>query len=389
MRANIYITGEIGVDTTLLDVIKQVKAQPHAESYFVSIQSVGGFVDAGNAIYSYLKNLDRPVTTYAIQAFSIASVVFMAGSTRIVPENTEKALMIHLPWMKVAGSHEMISSHLNYLKATEDQLVNFYSEALGEDKDTIQYLLSKETYLNAQQALDMGFATMIQPQAKAVARLKNNENKEDESLMNKLERKVAAIYNKVFGIKAELVLQDATAAELTFPDLGDGDMAEVGSKATVDGKPADGEYLMSDGSKLLFDGGELKEIVPTEALEDEAEAEPENAEGDETPAEEAAPEEDKDALIAELQAENEALKAKISELEGGEADAEAKEDKQAEKMVAILAKVLEKSDEQEARYQALAKQIGSDFHPNNKKENTPTIKASADNKSRAWQILNS
>jgi ATP-dependent protease ClpP protease subunit len=45
----IYITGEIGVDVTLLDVIKQVK-QSTAESFLVKIDSVGGYVDCGNDI---------------------------------------------------------------------------------------------------------------------------------------------------------------------------------------------------------------------------------------------------------------------------------------------------------------------------------------------------
>lgn len=370
MRGTIYITGEIGLDTTLLDVVKQVKAQSSATEYLVKIDSIGGYVDAGNDIYNYLKNLDKPVTTYAIQAYSIASVIYMAGSTRIVSENSEKVLMIHLPWMKVEGSHDVITSHLSKLKATEDQLVKFYSEALSIDKNTIQSLLSQETYLSATQALELGFATQIQPQAQAVARLHNNENKEEKSLMNKLQKEVSAIYNKVFGIKNEMVVQDATGIEILFPDLADGDVAEQGEKATIDGKPADGERLMPDGSKLMFEAGVLKEIIPVEAPAEEGE--PVDAVEDEVPAET----DEKDARIAELETENEALKAKIAELEGGQSDAEAKD----EKMVAILAKVLEKSDEQEAKYQALAKKIGSDFQPNTKKENTPAVKANGEEK---------
>jgi hypothetical protein len=67
-----------------------------------------------------------------------------------------------------------------------------------------------------QHKLKMGFATMLQVPQKTIARLQNNEIKE-ENLMNKLNRKIDSIMNMLSGkIKAELKLQDATGAELVF-----------------------------------------------------------------------------------------------------------------------------------------------------------------------------
>jgi hypothetical protein len=51
--------------------------------------------------------------------------------------------------------------------------------------------------------------------------------------------------------KAELKLQDATGAELVFADLDTTDAASVDAKVMVDGKPAEGEFLMADGSTKL------------------------------------------------------------------------------------------------------------------------------------------
>jgi ATP-dependent protease ClpP protease subunit len=110
----IYITGEIGVDVTLLDVIKQVTTI--SRIILVKIDSVGGYVDCGNDIYNYLKNLDVPVTTYTTKAYSIASVIFMAGETRVIPEGAIDALMIHLPWMEAAGNHSELTDYLKELK---------------------------------------------------------------------------------------------------------------------------------------------------------------------------------------------------------------------------------------------------------------------------------
>jgi ATP-dependent protease ClpP protease subunit len=95
---------------TLLDVIKN-KQQSAAESFLVKI--VWWFV--GNDIYNYLKNLDVPVTTYTTKAYSIASVIFMAGETRVI-EGAIDALMIHLPWMEAAGNHSELTDYLKELK---------------------------------------------------------------------------------------------------------------------------------------------------------------------------------------------------------------------------------------------------------------------------------
>jgi ATP-dependent protease ClpP protease subunit len=51
-------------------LIKQVKQQSAAESFLVKIDSVGGYVDCGNDIYNYLKNLDVPVTTHNKSIFN-------------------------------------------------------------------------------------------------------------------------------------------------------------------------------------------------------------------------------------------------------------------------------------------------------------------------------
>jgi ATP-dependent protease ClpP protease subunit len=50
-------------EITLNITDENVKQQSAAES-LVKIDSVGGYVDCGNDIYNYLKNLDVPVTTY-------------------------------------------------------------------------------------------------------------------------------------------------------------------------------------------------------------------------------------------------------------------------------------------------------------------------------------
>jgi len=398
----IFISGEIGVDVTLLDVIKQVKAQSSATEFVVKIDSIGGFVDTGMDIYNYLRNLKKPITTITSKAYSIASVIYMAGDVRIIPEGAENAVMIHLPWMEVVGDSATIDFHNSDLKNVENDLIKFYSKNLDIDTDTIHSLLKNDTYLSANEALEIGIATQLQKPQLAVAKLHNNENKEDQTLMNKLNKKIDQIMNLLSGkIKAELKLQDATGVEIVFPELADGDSPEVDDKATVDGADANGEFLLPDGQTMVFETGSLKEIKPVE----------------DAPAEESAPTEAKAEIIKELikfeiDVNNtsfeigETLKYTYEDVEysvsAGEyelsdgrkiiADADGKivevkdavapttieepapsEDVNA--MLNIIEEMAKKTAEIEAKYTALAKQVGSDFSTENKGENS-TIKAS-------------
>ncbi len=425
MIGTIYINGVIGEDTTLLDVIKQVKPQSTAESFLVKIDSQGGYVDAGNDIYNYLKNLSQSITTYTTRAYSIASVIFMSGDNRIIPDGAENALMIHLPWLEAAGDYSTLNEYLGELKATEDKLVKFYAEALDLDKDTIHSLLKSETYLSATQAIELGFATQLQVAPQAVAILHNNkENK--ESLMTKLNKKIDALMNMLSGkIKSELILQDATGVELVFPELDSNELPTTDANVQVDGKPADGEYLMPDGSTIIAQNGVVAEIKTAEDV----------------PAEEENPVEDEPLAHAEIIKEvakweinvnntsfevGEVLKYTYEDVEysvsAGEyelsdgsrviADADGKivEIKQAEsgetieepveepietnsedieKLLEVIQTMAQKNLELETKFQALAKNIGSDFNPKSEKENKTNVKASAENTSRAFQVLTS
>lgn len=377
MQGKIFISGEIGVDSTLVDVIRQVKNQPQATSFLVKIHSEGGYVDDGFQIHDYLKSLDKekPVTTSTTMAYSIASVIFMAGSVRLMPNESENTYMIHLPWMQVIGDSIELNEYLNNLKDAENRLVNFYTEVLTIDKSTIFSLLKNETMLNSDQCLDLGIATDLEIPLKAVAKL-HTPKENNDSIMNKLTKKIDQIWNKLNGIKAELVLQDATGLELVFPELEASDVASVDAKVTVDGKPAEGDYLMPDGSTVTVKGGVVTEIKQVEDPIEEAPTE--NDEGD-APIEQEIPEDpaEKDKMIEELQTKVAELQSKLDEMMTSE---------DASNLLAAFEKSLEKQTELESKFQALAKGIGSDFTNENKKEVAPTIKANT-GLSRVQQIL--
>ncbi|HYD91364.1 MAG TPA: ATP-dependent Clp protease proteolytic subunit, partial [Flavobacterium sp.] len=217
---------------------------------------------------------------------SIATVIFMAGEKRLIRENTP--FMIHLPWGGSMGTADELEQFAGQLRTIEKKMVGFYKKALNVGEEAILPLLKNETWLTGTQLTALGFTTSQQVKAAAKAFIKPNSTmtgtftEKDRHWMESLFERVLgkfrhnAILNKV--------IQDATGAEIDFTELPDDGVIEVGAIATVDGKPAQGEYLLPDGFTYVFEAGELVEIIEPE----------------------------EDAEAAALRAENKALKRQLT-----------------------------------------------------------------------------
>jgi ATP-dependent Clp endopeptidase proteolytic subunit ClpP len=288
MDGKIYINGAIGTfldengnviekGIELLDVIMQVKNQPKAESFTVYINSQGGYVDVGFEIYDYLKSLGKPIKTVGQgMVASIATVIFMAGETRVLKPNTD--FMIHLPSGGVEGNSDEIENYSKYIKETEKRILKFYHETAGLTETEILPLLRKETFLSGDEAYKIGFATEKISQPEAVAIFKPNPNKKSMSTKTK-----PSIWEQVTAIlKGHKILNkivfDAEGKELDFYELEENATIELGAKARYDGQDANGEYKVQseeDASIVLtyvFENGVLMEIKEPEVV-GEADAE--------------------------------------------------------------------------------------------------------------------
>lgn len=258
MVGKIDIIGDIGSfegnkGVELIDVISQVKAQPEATSFEVTIQSDGGIVETGFDIYYYLKSLGLPVTTIGNKMVaSIATVIFMAGSKRIVNPGTQ--FMIHLPISGVdyATADEM-EAQSKWLRDVENRIINFYTKELGLNKEGITPLLRNETWLSESQLKALGFVTNT-TEAPVFAKVKQKSNK--MSKPSKLKVLLAALRGEVIN----KVIYAADEKEIVFPDLSEDAPIEIGAKATIDGAPADGEIVGADGKTYVFEAGVLVEI---------------------------------------------------------------------------------------------------------------------------------
>ena len=130
----------------------------HKGDLTVVINSPGGDVFAGVAIYNAIKNRNDGHVTVRVDgvAASIASVIAMAGDT--IKMSLGSTMMIHKPWSMAMGDAEELAKTIELLNKLEGSIVDIYADRTGLDKEKIAELLAAETWLNPEEAVALGFA---------------------------------------------------------------------------------------------------------------------------------------------------------------------------------------------------------------------------------------
>ena len=126
----------------------------------VHINSYGGEVAEGLAIYNSLRNHSAKVVTYCDGfACSIASVIFMAGDERIM--NEASLLMIHNAWTHGQGNAEELRKMAEDLDKITQQSKTIYLSKTNISADELNELMDNESWIDPSEAVEMGFATQI------------------------------------------------------------------------------------------------------------------------------------------------------------------------------------------------------------------------------------
>lgn len=118
------------------------------ESVDIYINSGGGSVHGGLAIYNILKRYQGYKTCYVDGlAASIASVILLSGDTIISPTNGQ--MMIHKPWSYSIGNADDFRKEADVLDACQKAITNVYMEHVqeGVTRETIERLVNAETWL--------------------------------------------------------------------------------------------------------------------------------------------------------------------------------------------------------------------------------------------------
>lgn len=146
----------LGMDATSPnDVIDALPSDN--EDLEVIINSGGGDVYSGSEIYTTLKAYPGKVNVKVVGvAASAASVIAMAGDH--VEMSPTAQMMIHNAWTVAIGDSNGMSKASEMLSGTNRGIANAYIAKTGLSEETILNLMNEETWLNAQDAVEKGFA---------------------------------------------------------------------------------------------------------------------------------------------------------------------------------------------------------------------------------------
>lgn len=154
----IYDWFDIGY-TTPAQVEAALSAVPNGEQVNLYINSGGGSLWDGVEIYTKLKAYTRgEIRSHVILAASAASVVACAGYCDISPGGQ---IMIHNVAATGEGNKSEHKKLADILQTADEAVANAYVLKTGLDREQLLGLMDEETWLNAQRAVELGFADAI------------------------------------------------------------------------------------------------------------------------------------------------------------------------------------------------------------------------------------
>ena len=170
----IFLDGEINDQTADL-VIAQLlflEQENPKKDINLYINSVGGSVTAGLAIYDTIKYISSPVKTICIgQAASMAAVILAAGEKGERYLLPSSRVMIHQPFGGVEGQASDIKIQANELVRLKKILVKYLASDCSKTTEQIEKDIQRDYYMSAEEAIEYKIADLI---------MNKNTNKEGE-----------------------------------------------------------------------------------------------------------------------------------------------------------------------------------------------------------------
>ncbi|HEV2287735.1 MAG TPA: ATP-dependent Clp endopeptidase proteolytic subunit ClpP [Candidatus Acidoferrales bacterium] len=129
----------------------------------IYINSPGGVITAGMAIYDTMQFVRPDVVTYCIgQAASIAAVLLMAGAPKKRYSLPNARILIHQPWLSgLSGQATDIDIHAKEILRTRDSLNKLVAHHTGQSVEKIERDVERDFIMSAEQAKEYGIVDEI------------------------------------------------------------------------------------------------------------------------------------------------------------------------------------------------------------------------------------
>lgn len=160
----IFITGPIDDNTASLVCAQLLflESENPKKDIGIYINSPGGYVTAGLAIYDTMQYIRCPISTLCIgQAASMGSLLLAAGDkgNRIALPNSR--VMVHQPSGGYRGVATDIERHAEEILDLKRRLNEIYVKHTGQDYETIEAKLDRDTFMTAEEAKAFGIVDTV------------------------------------------------------------------------------------------------------------------------------------------------------------------------------------------------------------------------------------
>ncbi len=162
----IFLSGAIddGVANTVVAQMLFLEMEDPDRDIMLYINSPGGSISAGMAIYVTMKYLKCEVSTLCIgMAASMAAFLLAAGAKGKRKALPNSEVMIHQPLGGTEGQATDILIHAEHIKRIKQKMNEELSKNTGKPLETIQADTERDNFMTAEQALDYGIIDEIIP----------------------------------------------------------------------------------------------------------------------------------------------------------------------------------------------------------------------------------
>lgn len=160
----IFLSGQVHdqVSTLIVAQLLFLEADNPKKDIAFYINSPGGSVTAGLAMYDTMRYIRPQISTMCIGlAASMGSLLLTAGDKDMRFSLPNSRIMVHQPSAGFQGQASDIERHAKDIIATKKRLNEIYVEHTGQDYETIEKTLDRDTFMTPEEAKDFGLIDQV------------------------------------------------------------------------------------------------------------------------------------------------------------------------------------------------------------------------------------
>lgn len=160
----IFITGPVedGMSTLACAQLLYLEAENPKKEISLYINSPGGVVTSGLAIYDTIQFIKPAVSTLCIgQAASMGSLLLAAGEKDMRFSLPNARIMVHQPSGGFQGQASDIARHADDIVKLKRRLNDIYVKHTGQDYDTVETTLDRDHFMTAEEAKAFGLIDSV------------------------------------------------------------------------------------------------------------------------------------------------------------------------------------------------------------------------------------